>query len=400
MLIGAATLFGVHAYHHSQDIARAQTEALADARGHQLLNQITATIRSVRTAEKAARQEKLLAAEKARKQRLASWWRHTWPFQPSGMHFFSAKAAESTEHLPEWYDDGQACSSGCVPEGAIAAWPLKPFHKPRPIISFLNDPRPASLHHGIDITARSHQQVYAIQPGRAHIIQPSGYDERVQIGSYIYWHIYIHVKEGQYVIPLKTDVGGVQPGFGHLHLSEVDAAGNYLNPIRPGHVILPGWKDTLAPVLGDLTLQPDGSADVEAYDRQSLRWGRPYITPTTNLAALAYRLRPAGKDGSQTGSSAGELQWAFRGTHNYDFSLIDDLYHDYHASREKQKCYEKHRVCHFDWDYVLAGGLAPDLPADLNYGIYELSVFAWDWAGNVGLKEYRLRYDASGWSAI
>jgi hypothetical protein len=43
-------------------------------------------------------------------------------------------------------------------------------------------------------------------------------------------------------------------------------------------------------------------------------------------------------------------------------------------------------VCVPRWNYRLAGGLAPPLPA----GAASVTVYAWDWAGNVEARRARL----------
>ena len=60
------------------------------------------------------------------------------------------------------------------------------------------------MHVGIDIQARDGAGVYAMQPGYAHILQGSGFDARVQVGNFIYWHIVPRVFEGQYVFAYST----------------------------------------------------------------------------------------------------------------------------------------------------------------------------------------------------
>lgn len=369
-------------------------EGTAVAEGNEL-EQVSARLEALQAEVRRQRelQQKQIAAEartKARKTaKLERFWASTYPFPA---HNNRHPIAE--DELPRWWESGDNCASyeGCEPEEALAAWPLRPFRQPRPIISFFDDARPSSLHHGIDIAARTGEKVYAIQPGYAHIIEATGYDARVQVGDFIYWHIDIEVTEGQYVEPLKTVVGRVQPGFGHLHLAEVDASGAYINPVRPGYEILPGWSDRLAPVIGDLHVSEDGRADVAAYDRQSLRWRRPYITPPTSLAGLAYRLWERG--------SGGRLHFAYRGTRNHEFSELPLIY-EASPPFDQTKCYQRKHRCPYGWRYVLAGGFAPELPrVGVEPGRYVLSVYAWDWTGNATARDFILRFDGSTWRHI
>lgn len=313
-----------------------------------------------------------------------AFWRGSFDFPVSP----DQRTVTAQEHLPEWWEDGTPCATGCVPAGTIAMWPLAPFSEQRPIVSGLNDSRPGSLHHGVDITGNTHQAVFAMQPGRAHIIEAEGYDARVQVGNYIYWHIYPKVAEGQEVIPKETIVGRIQPGFGHVHISEVDDAGDYVNPLRPGQIVFPGWTDSAPPVLGNLTLHPDGSAGERAYDRQSFRWRYPYITPPIGLASLGWRLW----DGGET-----ELNISFTGTTNYPGQPPSRIYGDRGPPFDRTKCYRHLHRCPYSWSYRLAGAGAPLLPTDLDYGQYRLTVYGWDWKGNEVARDFHIRWTPSGW---
>jgi murein DD-endopeptidase MepM/ murein hydrolase activator NlpD len=321
------------------------------------------------------------------------FWNSTYPFLPINNHRLNA------DLLPSIYNDYcSIASEDCSPEGIVYKWPLKPFNQPRPIISFLNDLRPKSMHYGVDIQARTNQKVYAIQPGYAQIIEASGLEARVQVGNFIYWHINIKVKQGEYVDPLKTVVGTVQKGFGHLHLSEVNSSNEYVNPLRPNNKILPGWTDSLPPVIGRVYLQNDGQVQVDSFDRQSLRNKKPYITPTTNLAALAYKLDFASNPPNPY-SDAQQIEFAYNGATNYSFDSAKQIYDMTQPPLYGSACYPKQKKCPFFWKYNLAGGLAEPLSADYNTGDYWLTVYAWDWDNNVVIKQLKLNYSLeSGWS--
>ena len=107
------------------------------------------------------------------------------------------------------FADGLRCSVACRPIGAISGWPLRPFHRQHALRAALNELRDQSLHKGLDIQARDGARVYAMQPGRAHIIQSVGADSRVQVGNFIYWHVIPRVREGALVRPFRLAVGEV-----------------------------------------------------------------------------------------------------------------------------------------------------------------------------------------------
>lgn len=292
------------------------------------------------------------------------------------------RAAATRDALPAFWADGAGCSVGCRPGGARAGWPLRPFHRQHALRAGLNELRPANLHVGIDIQARDGAPVYAVQPGRVHVLAASGIDERVQVGALIYWHIDRRVGEGRVVRPFRTVLGTVKPAFGHLHLSEVDASGRYLNPLRPGGRVLAPWRDAERPVLGAPRVLADGRAYVAAFDPQSFVTRTTYSTPVIAPAALAWRLF------DHAGRRVGRLHFALRGSQHLSDGLRGRVFAP-GASSAGFTCFAVRRLCRPSWRYVLAGGLAPRIPADaLDRGRgLRLAVYAWDWAGNVTARE-------------
>ena len=293
--------------------------------------------------------------------------------------------------LPSLWADGLTCSVGCRPVGAIDGWPLKPFHRQHALRAGLNELRTGSLHEGLDIQARDGQRVYAIQPGYAHILVPSGGEARVRIGNYIYWHVAIAVKEGEYVKPYSTLVGRVnRHRYGHLHLSEVTASGAFLNPLRPGGRVLSPWNDAVGPVIGRPRLLPDGRVVVKAFDPQSFGVRTTYETPVLAPAGLAFRVFDARDRGFAN------LHWALRSNRVLPGQLARQLY----APDAKQpgfSCFATRVICKPNWDFVLAGGLAPRLGGlGLSPGRYRLSVYAWDYAGNVTARDVWFRIEPGG----
>jgi hypothetical protein len=267
--------------------------------------------------------------------------------------------------------------------GAIPGWPLRPFHEQHPLRSGFDEKRDSSFHHGIDIQARDGQAVYAIQPGRAQILQATGADSRVQVGNFIYWHVVPAVAGGQFVAPYSTVVGHVMAHFGHLHLSEVDAAGAYVNPLRPGGRVLTPYVDTARPVIGPLHLSPDGRAWIATFDPQSFVRTTTYRTPVIAPAAIAWRLERA------DGRPLGDWQWAYRGTTNLPWSDAPLVWTP-QAHKAPFTCFEHHRICRPDWRFVLAGGFTPRIVAPAS-GRYALAVLVYDWAQNASRRTFPLR---------
>jgi hypothetical protein len=309
-------------------------------------------------------------------------WPATWPFTSP------PELRRDVSGLPAFWSDGSACSTGCRPRGAHFGWPLRPFHRQHALRAGLNELRSSSLHHGIDIQSPDGARVYALQPGRAHIVESHGAEERVQVGSYVYWHVNIRVREGQSVSAFGTVLGTTKNGFGHLHLSEIGAGGTYLNPLRPGGRVLAPWSESAAPVLARPRFQRDGRVLIEAFDPQSFEQTTTYRTPVLAPAALAYRVVDS------HGHGVTRLYWSLRGSHNLDWSVHRRIY----ASDTRAPdfwCWIRHFICRPHWDYVLAGGLAPSLRTlGLRSGHYRLAAYAWDWAGNAST--IRAPFDVHG----
>jgi hypothetical protein len=302
----------------------------------------------------------------------------TYPFRPSP----SQRAVRAREGLPPWWDDGTPCAVGCRSPGVIPGWPLRPFHRQHALRDAIDARRDSTFHVGIDIQARKGDRVYAIQPGIVHVIEATGAEERVQVGNFIYWHVRHRVHEGQRVVPYRTVLGTIKPGFGHLHLSEVDFANRYLDPLRPGGRAIGPWRDTAAPVIGRPAFRPGGRVYLEAFDRQSFLIRTTYETPVLSVAGLAWRLFDS------HGRAVGPLDWAFRGTQVLPFSL-DRLVWAPDARRPGFTCFATREICKPNWDYVLAGGLAPPLShATLTACGCTLRVYAWDYASNAVERDF------------
>jgi len=182
--------------------------------------------------------------------------------------------------------------------GAAAyPWPLKPFDKQHPIRGFFGDPRTVYLngilaggfegpgsfafHQGIDIAAPDGTPVYAVANGTAHYLGASTLN--VVTGrnvTFQYFHVIGVVGEGQHVVVRKTVLGYVEPPFGHVHLTEIDAT-HVVNPLQQGH--LAPYRDKTAPTVRSVIVRDATGAvqaplglcgrvelDVDAFDAQPL----------------------------------------------------------------------------------------------------------------------------------
>ena len=312
----------------------------------------------------------------------------TLPFAPS-------PADRATRHgeVPSLYADGSPCSTGCRPYGAEIGWPLVPFHQQHPIRAGLNELRSGSLHVGVDIQARDGATVYAVQAGVARVLSSSGPNARVQVGNYLYWHITPTVRTGELVTPFRTVLGAVMAGYGHTAFSEIDAAGRYVNPLRPGGSVLEPYADRTRPVIGAPSVAGDGQVIVPAYSPQTVVRRTTYVTPVLAPAAIAYRLY------NFHGSAITPLEWGFRGTHLLPYWERSLIYvPGSHAPG--YACFATRSVCVPHWVYRVAGGLAPPLPTALAPSRYRLTIYAWDWGDNETALDTSVTMTPTGWRPI
>jgi hypothetical protein len=243
---------------------------------------------------------------------------------------------------------------------------------------------------GVDIQATDGARVYAVQPGYARVLESSGPNARVQVGNYIYWHIIPGVLAGQYVTPFKTVLGTVMSGYGHIAFSELDAAGRYVNPLRPGGTVLLPAVNRTQPVIGPPSVSTDGRVTAAAYSAQSFVRRTTYVTPVLAPAALAYRLYDS------RGIAVTPLEWAFRGTHLLPWSLRTLIFAP-GAAAPGYGCFATRPVCVPHWVFWVAGGLAPRLPSWVPAGRYRLTVYAWSWADRKTALDTPVTLTLSGW---
>ncbi|MFL5822400.1 MAG: hypothetical protein ACJ764_03050 [Solirubrobacteraceae bacterium] len=303
-----------------------------------------------------------------------------WPFSISRRQ----RATTGRDDLVPFWADGRSCSVGCTAPGAIAGWPVKPFHRQHAIRAGINELRPANFHVAVDIQAHNFQPVYAIQSGYASVRYRGTGDVNVDVGNFYYWHVNPSVSDGQYVSAYHTVIGHVLYGFTHVALSE-GSTSDYLNPLRPGGSLHP-YTDTERPVIGVPRIFSDGRVIVGAFDPQSfVARGFQYETPVLAPAALAWRLYDA------HGHALTGLEWALRGSQNYPPNLKPVVFAP-GASAPGFECFATRHRCIPNWVYWLAGGLTQRLPLNsLRRGRYRLAVYAWDWTGKTSALDYWFR---------
>ena len=166
-------------------------------------------------------------------------------------------------------------------------WPLRPFDSPHPVRATFGEPRglvgvasvvgqqgatlahslerinqlsvPGQriIHHGIDIAAPDGTKVYAITGGVAKTGGGTGYGRWVQVGDFRYVHLADTVRDGTRVQAMRTVLGTVFEGQGHVHLSRFHE-GQPINPLAFGGLV--GYQDHSPPVIGGLiALSPLGT---------------------------------------------------------------------------------------------------------------------------------------------
>jgi hypothetical protein len=245
----------------------------------------------------------------------------------------------------------------------------------------------------VDIQGRDGAAVYAVQPGVAQVLAPSGPNARVRVGNYIYWHLTPAVRTGELVVPYETVLGTVMTGYGHVAFSELDARGGYVNPLRPAGTVLQPYVDGAAPIIGKPAVSAGGQVTVAAYDPQTLVRKTTYVTPVLAPAAIAYRVYDL------DGTAVTPLEWALRGTHLLPFAERSLIYAP-GAHAPGYACFATRSVCVPHWIYRIAGGLAPPLPPRLAPGRYRLTIYAWDWADNTTALDTTVTMTGIGWQPI
>ena len=117
-------------------------------------------------------------------------------------------------------------------------WPVKPFNRQHPVRGYLNDPRGAGFHFGIDVSAPDGTAVYAVEAGYVSLISRTDMAVWVRgtTRTFSYWHINPAVRQGQ-PVRLHQLLGWIlkRRSPQHVHLGEL-RNGVYVNPLRPGGI--------------------------------------------------------------------------------------------------------------------------------------------------------------------
>src|SRR5437868_9364213 len=149
-------------------------------------------------------------------------------------------------------------------------WPVKPFDKQHPVRGSFGDPRSVfhgpptmlglissscacSYHQGIDISATDGTAVYPVRSGAVTIVTA----QWIQVDSgngaaFQYWHINPSVQRGDHVSQDETVLGHIVKGAEHIHLTQLQDA-KPVNPLAPANI--GPYTDTTVPDVGAITFR-------------------------------------------------------------------------------------------------------------------------------------------------
>lgn len=197
-------------------------------------------------------------------------------------------------------------------------WPVKPFDQQHPIRAFFGDPRTVfraaddadlgafSFHNGVDIVAADGTLVYPVLSGVVSAVKPDEIVVTTHAGfrTFQYWHLVPMVRLHQHVRAQRTALGTVQPGRGHVHLTEIDGP-VVENPLQPGH--LTPYRDDTPPTVEELYFR----------DRMGHRLLPEALTGSVEITAAAADAPPLPLPAPWTGVpvTPARVSWQLR-THN------------------------------------------------------------------------------------
>lgn len=173
------------------------------------------------------------------------------------------------------------------------SWPVRPFRNEHPIRAFFGDPRTVfrnaangdrgsfSFHNGVDIVAPDGTAVYPVFSG---VVVKATADEIVVASpalqrTFQYWHLVRKVVVGRHVRAYVTVLGVVQPGRGHVHLTEIDD-GIVVNPLQPGHLM--PYRKATTPTVTSLYVRTSRGRTLDPHR----------VSGTITLAGTAYDTPP------------------------------------------------------------------------------------------------------------
>jgi murein DD-endopeptidase MepM/ murein hydrolase activator NlpD len=305
----------------------------------------------------------------------------------------------------------QTSTAASTPETATVSqsssygWPVKPFDRQHPVRGSFGDPRSifrgnptvgglmrsrcaCSYHQGIDISAPDGTAVYPVRSGVVRIVTP----DWVQVDSdggnaFQYWHIRSAVRVGDHVEARSTVVGHILRASGHVHMTELQD-GKPTNPLAPGHI--GPYSDSTVPRVDAITfrthdtgptLLPEflhGRVEIvaQASDAHAIpvpeKWNGLPVTP----AKLTFRI-----------AAFPQGQIVIPETTAMDVSRTlpstSDMWHTYaRGSHMNMVQMGVHRYWYQPGVYLFK--LTPALfdTHRLKDGVYQLTVTAWDTAGN------------------
>lgn len=283
-------------------------------------------------------------------------------------------------------------------------WPVRPFDRQHPVRGSFADPRSVfagpptrrglltsscncSYHQGIDISAPDGTAVYPVRSGVVRTVT----HEWIQVDSddgvaFQYWHIHSRVQEGDRVQARETVLGHILRASGHVHLTELKD-GRVVNPLSPGHI--GPYSDTTTPRVHAITFRsrdtgPDllpeflrGRVEMiaSASDTQAIpvpgKWNGLPVTP----AKLTYHV-----------TSFPKKQIVISETTAMDVTRTlpsSNMWHTYaRGSHMNMVKMGLHRYWYNPGVYLFKLTPVPFDTRSLADGVYELTVTAWDTAGN------------------
>jgi murein DD-endopeptidase MepM/ murein hydrolase activator NlpD len=297
-----------------------------------------------------------------------------------------------------------SASAASSAAGSSYGWPVKPFDRQHPVRGSFGDPRSVfrgsptprglmtsrcacSYHPGIDISAADGTAVYPVRPGVVRIVTPQWIEVDSAGGlAFQYWHIIPVVQVGDHVQTGETVLGRILRGAEHVHLTELQN-GKPVNPLAPGHI--GPYADTTTPSVSAITfrsrdtgpeLLPEflhgrveivaAANDVPAFPVPGM-WGGLPITP----AKLTYSVE-----------SFPKKRIAVPETTSMDVTRTlpstSDMWHTYaRGSHMNMVQMGLHRYWYQPGVYLFKLAAAFDT-RKLTDGVYQVTVTAWDTAGN------------------
>lgn len=247
----------------------------------------------------------------------------------------SAPAVEQTAASEPTPPSQPECRQGSQVTAAPAyGWPVKPFHRQHPVRGSFGDPRVGpdpdgtihrTFHFGVDVSAPDGTAVYATASGlvAGNSLHPDVV--RIMAGDgveFSYWHITPTVRVGQRVVAYETLIGHIDPGWGHVHFSEV-RNGTYVNPLRPG--AMGPYEDGTCPTVKQVRFERDGvrmqtrsvhgtiDIVVGAFDAPAVSAPSPWRDLPVTPALVEWRIvRPNGHV-IQPWQAAFDVRWSLPG---------------------------------------------------------------------------------------